>query len=119
MSSDGRYIVAGLDGNKGYYFNRDGNLLWSYDIGSSVNSVAISSDGLYIATGSSGRKVCYFRYVSNTTLPTQSSMNIPITNSDKHIPSTTSIPLGIEGSIISIAIGIRFLTRKQYFLISY
>jgi len=41
MSSDGRYIVAGLDGNKGYYFNRDGNLLWSYDIGSSVNSVHV------------------------------------------------------------------------------
>jgi WD40 repeat protein len=112
MSSDGRHIVAGSDGNKVYYFNRDGNLLWSFDVGSSVNSVTISSDGQYIATGSSGRKVCYFRCVSNTTLPTQSSTNIPITNSDKHVPSTISIPMGIEVSVISIVIGIRFLTRK-------
>lgn len=36
---------------KVYLFNKDGVLLWSYDVGASVHSVAMSSDGKYIVAG--------------------------------------------------------------------
>ncbi|EHP83910.1 Pyrrolo-quinoline quinone repeat-containing protein, partial [Methanotorris formicicus Mc-S-70] len=56
MSSDGRYVVARAEGKRGgiYFFNRSGELLWSYKIDKIDNGiwVAISSDGNYIVAGS-------------------------------------------------------------------
>jgi|GEM_PF-543421 len=58
-SSDGSYTAAGsLNGV--YFFNREGELLWSYNqpVGA-IKCVSISSDGYYIAAGSD-RRVIYF-----------------------------------------------------------
>ena len=41
-------------------FDRQGNLLWSYETGCYVESVSISSDGSYIAAGSGDDKVYMF-----------------------------------------------------------
>ncbi|RLI84130.1 MAG: hypothetical protein DRP01_08390, partial [Archaeoglobales archaeon] len=51
ISSDGKYVVAGSDDKKVYFFDKSGKLLWSYDTGDWVRSVAISSDGEYVVVG--------------------------------------------------------------------
>ncbi|EHP84289.1 serine/threonine protein kinase with WD40 repeats [Methanotorris formicicus Mc-S-70] len=56
----GNYIVAGSKDRKAYFFNKSGKLLWSYETGDSVSSVAISSDGNYIVAGSKDRKAYFF-----------------------------------------------------------
>ena len=58
MSSDGNYIATGSlaisPDNKVYFFNRTGDLLWSYITIDEIWSVAVSSDGNYIAAGVGG-----------------------------------------------------------------
>lgn len=61
LSSDGPYVVAVTGGwwlpeNKGdlSFFDRDGELLWSYEIEGGTGSVSISSDGSYIAVEGGG-----------------------------------------------------------------
>jgi len=61
VSADGEYVAAGSSGfevddvNKVYFFNREGELLWSYKTYHGVYGVAISADGEYIVAGSGGR----------------------------------------------------------------
>ncbi len=50
VSSDGSYIAAG-DWDTVYFFNREGELLWSYKTGGGV-SVSIDAKGAYVAVGS-------------------------------------------------------------------
>ena len=60
VSSDGSYIAAGSYDDKVYFFNRNGNLLWSYETGNTVLDIAVTFDGSYIAAGSLDDKVYFF-----------------------------------------------------------
>jgi len=53
-------VAAGSDNDSVYVYDREGTLLWSYDTGADVASVAVSSDGAYIAVGSEGNKLYLF-----------------------------------------------------------
>jgi outer membrane protein assembly factor BamB len=53
-------VVAGSDNGNVYTYNEKGKLLWSYNTGADVASVAMSSDGAYIAVGSLGNKLYLF-----------------------------------------------------------
>jgi hypothetical protein len=46
-------IAAGSTDNSIYVYDKAGNLLWSYDTGYDVLSVAVSDDGAYVAAGAS------------------------------------------------------------------
>ena len=61
ISADGEYIAVGIDDSNNnwphdkptiYFFNREGELLWSYKTCFGIDDVAISADGEYIAAGS-------------------------------------------------------------------
>ena len=61
ISSDGNYIVAGVDcypSNKLYFFNKNGKLLWSRE-NINPDDISISSDGSYVVAGCDGG-VCFF-----------------------------------------------------------
>lgn len=69
VSSDGSYVAAG--GNKVYFFNREGKLLWSYEIIGSIRRVLLSSNGKYAtAVADRGTKVYFFRQITPTPTPT-------------------------------------------------
>lgn len=53
-------VVAGSNNGYVHVYDGVGNLLWSYDTGADVASVAVSSDGVYIAVGSLGNKLYLF-----------------------------------------------------------
>lgn len=55
ITHDGNYIAA-REGNEIYRFNKEGEVLWKYEIDGSINfsfcaSVSITSDGNYIVAG--------------------------------------------------------------------
>jgi photosystem II stability/assembly factor-like uncharacterized protein len=56
----GRTIAAGSTNNYVYVYDEAGNLLWSYNTGADVASVAVSADGRYIAVGSLSNKLYLF-----------------------------------------------------------
>lgn len=53
-------IAAGSTNDYVYVYDKAGNLLFSYDTGADVASVAVSADGAYIAVGSLGNKLYLF-----------------------------------------------------------
>jgi WD40 repeat protein len=58
VSSDGSFIVTGTNGGKIFYFDRDGRVKWTHDIGSTgVSSVTVSSDGSFIISASRFNKI--------------------------------------------------------------
>jgi hypothetical protein len=61
--ADGQYqgtVAAGSGYDSVYVYDGAGTLLWSYDTGTHVASVAVSSDGAYIAVGSLGYRLYLF-----------------------------------------------------------
>jgi len=50
VSANGNYVAAG-DGGKITLLNKTGGELWNWDVGSNVNSVAITSDGKFVVGG--------------------------------------------------------------------
>lgn len=55
-----KYIAAGSWDGYFYLFDRSGNLLWKYNIGSYVNRVAFSPEGSYLAAASSDGYAYFF-----------------------------------------------------------
>ncbi len=55
-----KYIAAGSWDGYFYLFDRSGNLLWKYNIGSNVNRVAFSPEGSYLAAASSDGYAYFF-----------------------------------------------------------
>ncbi len=72
ISANGRYIAAGTQNNKVYFFeNSSSQPLWVYHANNWISSLAISSDGNYIIAGGDregGRNV-YFFNVTNAMDP--------------------------------------------------
>lgn len=71
ISSDGSYVATCPD-SKVSFFNRKGELLWSYKIGrageSPIKGVAMSPDGSYVAAVG-GRNLCFFNFKSKAPKP--------------------------------------------------
>jgi len=71
ISSDGNYIVFGLDGSNTeqadiFLFNKNSNEpLWAYNMKNWVRSVAISADGSFIVAGTGDKRVLLFNKESN------------------------------------------------------
>ena len=59
-SKAARTIAAGSTDNFVYVYDGAGNLLWSYNTGTDVASVAVSANGTYIAAGGLGGKLYLF-----------------------------------------------------------
>jgi len=45
-----------------YFFNRNGEILWSYETSNQVKSVAISSNGSYVITGCENGEIYFFNH---------------------------------------------------------
>lgn len=71
ISSDGNYIVFGLDGSDTeqadiFFFSKDSNEpLWTYNLKNWVRSVAISADGNLIVAGTGDKQVLLFSKENN------------------------------------------------------
>lgn len=74
ISSDGKYIIFGLDGSDMkqpyiFFLSKDsGTPLWSYELKGWVRSVAISSDGSFAVAGTGDKRVIMFSRESNVPL---------------------------------------------------
>ncbi len=91
-STTARTIAAGSTDNWVYVYDGAGNLLWSYDTGADVASVAVSGDGTYIAVGSLGNKLYLFTRDGSKTW----EKSIPISNSGGGFMGTESKSVAIS-----------------------
>ncbi len=61
IASDGSMMVAGSSDHNVYSFDKQGNTIWAFDAGASVQSVSISDDGANIALGTSSGNILLLR----------------------------------------------------------
>lgn len=59
VSADGKYVVTGTQNHKISFFDRDGDILWTYTANEWVRDVALSKDNWNIAAGSSDGNIYY------------------------------------------------------------
>ena len=99
MSKDRKYIVAGNEeGNKIYFFNYQGNLLWDYEAVKSIKDVSISADGSYITFVSMDNSLCVLDFKGKILW-------------NRKVNNISSVSISADGN--SLAVGT--LEKKIYF----
>jgi len=102
VSSDGSFVVAVgrstcLIGYKLYFFNRKGNLLWSYNLESQVKNILFSADGSFILVKTSN--FLYFFNRKGQILWSYSEFDFQL-----GIKSIYDISLSADGSFIAAGV---------------
>ena len=70
VSGDGRYVIAGSDDMRTYFFSADaseGRPIWTYSADGYVRHVAISSNGTRAAASDNAGNIYFFRYENSGT----------------------------------------------------
>jgi len=107
VSEQGEAVAAGTAGGTLRLLSGDGGVLWSFDAGAPVTSVALSANGGYIAAGA-GERAFVFRTAD---VPVE----ITTTPAEKATPAMTPTQAAGAGALIgagAVAVAGGWLRRR-------
>jgi len=101
VSTNGNYIATGEKyGSEITLFNKTGGELWNWDVGSYVNSVAVTSDGKFLTAGTEAGFAYFIENLAPTSITCEVSEPGIQLGGEVNVFGSISVP--VEGAVVTL-----------------